>query len=54
LKIAEVRYLFPDAKLVFLARDLVDRAWSAILMELRNSVRGMEAGEFEDKSKLYG
>jgi len=51
LKIAEVRYLFPDAKLVFLARDLVDRAWSAILMELRNSVRGMEAGEFEDKSK---
>ena len=33
-------------KIIFLARDLVDRAWSAILMELRNAVRGMDVGEF--------
>lgn len=45
-----MKYLCPDVKVVFLARDLVDRAWSAILMELRNNVRGMEPGEFEDKS----
>jgi len=48
-QISEVRYLFPDVKLIFLARDFVSRAWSAILMELRNSVRGMQPGEFEAK-----
>ena len=45
-KIAEIKYLFPKSKIIFLARDLVERTWSAILMELRNTVRGMEAGEF--------
>jgi hypothetical protein len=44
--IAEIKLLFPDAKLIFLARDLIDRAWSALLMELRNAVRGVEVGKF--------
>lgn len=45
-QISEVRSLFPDVKLIFMARDIVSRAWSAIIMELRNSVRGVQAGEF--------
>jgi len=48
--IAEIKYLFPNVKIVFLARDLVERAWSALLMELRNAVRGVEAGRFSDNN----
>mmetsp|Transcript_37362 Transcript_37362/g.43492 ORF Transcript_37362/g.43492 Transcript_37362/m.43492 type:complete len:382 (-) Transcript_37362:654-1799(-) len=44
--IIEIRTLFPDAKLVFIARDIVERTWSALLMELRNSVKGIDAGNF--------
>eukprot|EP00562_Extubocellulus_spinifer_P000491 CAMPEP_0178480572 /NCGR_PEP_ID=MMETSP0696-20121128/5767_1 /TAXON_ID=265572 /ORGANISM="Extubocellulus spinifer, Strain CCMP396" /LENGTH=355 /DNA_ID=CAMNT_0020108021 /DNA_START=86 /DNA_END=1153 /DNA_ORIENTATION=- len=44
--IEEVRTLFPKVKLIFIARDPVDRAWSALLMELRNAVRGVEVGKF--------
>lgn len=33
-------------KLIFIARDLVERAWSALLMELRNAVNGLDAGVF--------
>jgi len=47
--IAEIKSLFPRAKLIFIARDLVERAWSALLMELRNSVRGMDAGQFSNQ-----
>ena len=49
--IAEIKLLFPNAKLVFLARDLIDRAWSALLMELRNAVRGVEVGKFTINDK---
>jgi len=44
--IREIKTLFPRVKLIFIARDPVERAWSALLMELRNAVRGMEAGKF--------
>ncbi len=44
--IGEIRYLFPELKIIFIARDLLSRAWSALLMELRNSTLGLEAGEF--------
>ena len=49
--IAEIKLLFPNAKLIFLARDLIDRAWSALLMELRNAVRGVEVGKFTINDK---
>ena len=49
--IAEIKLLFPKAKLIFLARDLIDRAWSALLMELRNAVRGVEVGKFSINDK---
>lgn len=45
--VKEVRQLFPEARIIFLARDLVDRAWSALTMELRNEARGLKAGEFD-------
>ena len=44
--ICEIKNLFPKVKLIFIARDLVDRAWSALLMELRNNVKGLDAGVF--------
>lgn len=52
-RISEIHYLFPDVKIIFLARDLVDRAWSAMLMELRNAVLGIEAGSFENKHDTF-
>lgn len=52
-KIREIRFLFPAVKVVFIARDIVDRAWSALLMELRTSALGLEAGEFPtDENKM--
>ena len=33
-------------KLIFIARNLVDRAWSAMVMELRDQSLGMKPGEF--------
>ena len=44
--IREIRKLFPNVRIIFLARDLVERAWSALTMELRNSVLGLEPGQF--------
>ena len=44
--IQEIKLLFPDLKIIFIARNLVDRAWSAILMELRHESRGLKPGEF--------
>ena len=56
--IEEIKALFPEARLIFVARDPVDRAWSALLMELRNAVRGVEVGKFSIKdnssSRLLG
>lgn len=49
--IREIHQLFPAARVIFLARNLVHRAWSALLMELRNAVRGMEAGQFNSNSE---
>jgi hypothetical protein len=39
---------FPELKVIFVARDLVDRAWSAIIMELRDKTMGLNAGEFAE------
>lgn len=44
--INEIKTLFPKVRIIFLARDIVERAWSALVMELRNAARGMEAGQF--------
>lgn len=46
--IAEIRRCFPGIKLIFVARNLVDRAWSAMVMELRDRNMGMNPGEFAD------
>ena len=53
--ISEIKAIFPGLKLIFIARDIVDRAWSALLMELRNAVNGVQAGSFgktDDNSKV--
>eukprot|EP00978_Attheya_sp_CCMP212_P007518 scaffold17420_cov39-Attheya_sp.AAC.1 len=44
--IQEIRALFPKVRIIFLARNLIDRAWSALLMELRNANRGVQRGNF--------
>ena len=44
--IAEIHKCFPNVKLIFIARNLVDRAWSAMVMELRDQNLGMKPGEF--------
>jgi hypothetical protein len=44
--IAEIYKCFPNMKLIFIARNLVDRAWSAMVMELRDLTLGMKPGEF--------
>ncbi|KAK1747519.1 sulfotransferase family protein [Skeletonema marinoi] len=44
--IAELYKCFPNLKIIFVARDLVDRAWSAMIMELRDQTMGLSAGEF--------
>jgi len=49
-KVCEIKYLFPNLKVIFIARDLVDRAWSALLMELRNSILGLDAGVFAKRN----
>lgn len=49
--ISEIGSLFPNIKLIFIARDLVNRAWSALLMELRNTTHGLEAGVFGNTDK---
>lgn len=47
--VREIQKLFPKVRILFLARDLVDRAWSALTMELKNSVRGWEPGQFHGR-----
>jgi len=49
--ISEIKYLFPNLRLIFIARNIVDRAWSALVMELRNAVRGIPQGTFSKPSK---
>jgi hypothetical protein len=46
--IAELYKCFPNVKIIFVARDLVDRAWSAMMMELRDQTMGLHAGQFAD------
>lgn len=46
--IAELYKCFPNLKIIFVARDLVERAWSAMIMELRDQTMGLSAGEFAD------
>lgn len=45
--VAEIRELFPSLKIIFLARDLVERAWSAMTMELRSNARRLKPGQFD-------
>ena len=45
--VAEIHQLFPRLKIIFVARDLVDRAWSAMTMELRSNARGLKPGQFD-------
>ena len=47
--IAEIYNCFPNLKIIFVARDLVDRAWSAMVMELRDQTMGLNAGEFANE-----
>jgi hypothetical protein len=49
--IREIQQLFPSVRIIFLARDLVERAWSAIAMELRNNARGLGPGEWSSKDE---
>ncbi|KAL7541142.1 hypothetical protein ACHAXR_012083 [Thalassiosira sp. AJA248-18] len=51
--IAEIHNCFPNLKVIFVARDLVDRAWSAMIMELRDQTIGLNPGEFA-KGSLAG
>lgn len=44
--IKEIHQCFPKLKIVFIARDLVDRAWSAMVMEVRDQNMGLNPGEF--------
>lgn len=46
--ISEISQCFPKLKLVFIARDMVDRVWSAMIMELRDQTMGRSPGEFAD------
>ena len=46
--IQEIKMLFPRVKIIFVAHNLVDRAWSALCMELRNAVQGVSAGTFSE------
>lgn len=49
--IREIQKLFPKVRILFLARDLVDRAWSALTMELRNHARGWDPGQFRGREE---
>ena len=49
--IHEIKLLFPKLKIIFFARDILERTWSALLMELYQNVQGMNPGEFIDNSK---
>ena len=44
--ISEIFNCFPQLKLIFIARDMVDRVWSAMIMELRDQSMGRNPGEF--------
>jgi len=46
--ISEIHQCFPNLKLIFIARDMVDRVWSAMIMELRDQSSGRKAGEFAE------
>ncbi len=46
--ISEIFHCFPKLKLIFIARDMVDRVWSAMIMELRDQNMGRSPGEFAD------
>lgn len=46
IDVQEIHKLFPDVRIIFLARDLIERAWSALTMELRNSAQGLPPGQF--------
>jgi len=44
--ILEISKCYPQLKLIFIARNLLDRVWSAMIMELRDQSFGLNAGEF--------
>ena len=44
--ILEISKCYPQLKIIFIARNLLDRVWSAMIMELRDQSFGLNAGEF--------
>ena len=52
-RISEIRALFPSLRVVFFARPIPSRAWSAVMMELRNEVHNLKAGEFASSNEVY-
>lgn len=44
--IEEIKELFPDIKIIFIARDLVERSYSSICMELMQEANNLKPGEF--------
>ena len=44
--IAEISKCFPNLRIVFIARDLVERTWSAMTMELHDQNMGLNPGDF--------
>lgn len=52
--ISEIFNCFPQLKLIFIARDMVDRVWSAMIMELRDQSMGRNPGEFAANGGVPG
>ena len=50
--IREIHNCFPDLKIVFLARNLASRAYSAMTMELRQQCTGLNCGEFSSDATV--
>lgn len=50
--IREIHNCFPDLKIVFLARNLASRAFSAMTMELRQQCTGLNCGEFSSDATV--
>ena len=46
--IAEIYKCFPNLRIVFIARDLVERTWSAMTMELHDQNMGLNPGDFAE------
>ena len=48
--VEEIKLLFPNLKLIFIARSIFDRTWSAMIMKLRQNLLGLAPGEFANSN----